>query len=70
MSLTTSFVCTQCGTIDDITATHQDGGDYLCHSCKHGDWHGYFPKVTEAEDPDHGPMLNRVSTSEDYPDFT
>jgi len=58
--MTDSFVCDQCGCVDNIFATQQrTAGRYLCSECQDGHWHGNFPK--EAYDPEvDGPMLNRA----------
>lgn len=50
MALSNNFVCDRCGCVDDLTATQQTTpGEYLCHECKYGSWHGYFPKEPYRE---------------------
>lgn len=46
----TLFVCDRCNTVDDLNATQQTTpGEYTCHECKYGVWHGYFVKEQYRE---------------------
>lgn len=51
------FVCECCENVDNLHATHQDGGGFRCYRCIHGEWHGMFPE--EKYDPNVHICINR-----------
>jgi len=52
------FECEQCQCADSIYSTQQTSPGYICHQCKHGEWHNEFARETYDFDR-HGPALNK-----------
>jgi hypothetical protein len=68
--MSNDFVCDQCGNVDSIFATQQTTpGMYVCHRCKHGEWHNQFSE--ERYNPDyHHDMLNRSGSDGNTTSFS
>lgn len=59
-----SYVCDQCGNVDNAAITQGEGGGFLCMRCRTGQWHGAFEE--EKYDPlEHTDVINRVNSEFD-----